>query len=233
MPNKANFIIKNVWGSEGNLNHSFKEGKATINGFLEDYAHVIQAFISLYEVTFDEKWLHNAKQLTDYAFDNFYNEKAQFFSFTSRQDKALVTAHYEVEDNVISASNSVMAEVLFKLSIYFENSYYDKICQQMVQHIVPTIDYPSAFSNWLNVLLHFSEQNKELAICGNTGSDYLNIINRNYLPNIIIAGSSTESKLPFLVNRFSETETLFYLCQNKSCQKPTPNFEEIRNKLGI
>ncbi|WP_445452964.1 thioredoxin domain-containing protein [Flavobacterium sp. 25HG05S-40] len=229
----ANFIIKNVWGSEGNLMHSYKEGKATINGFLEDYAHVIQAFISLYEVTFDEKWLHNAKQLTDYAFDNFYDEKAQFFSFTSRQDKALVTAHYEVEDNVIPASNSVMADALFKLSIYFENSYYEKVCQQMVQHVIPTIDYPSAFSNWLNVLLHFSEQNKELAICGTTASNYLNIINRNYLPNIIIAGSSTESKLPFLVNRFSETETLFYLCQNRTCQKPTSNFEEISNKLGI
>ncbi|WP_396176324.1 thioredoxin domain-containing protein [Flavobacterium sp.] len=92
----AQFICKNVWSSEGNLFRTYKNGtrggaeqsvaKATINGYLEDYAHVIQAFITLYEVTLDEKWLQNAKQLTDYCFDFFYDEKAQFFSFTSKKD---------------------------------------------------------------------------------------------------------------------------------------------------
>ena len=228
----ADFIINKIWTSEGNLQHTYKYGKATINGFLEDYAHVIQAFIALYEVTFDEKWLQNAKQLTDYTFDNFYDEKAQFFSFTSHQDEALITNHFEVEDNVIPASNSVMADALFKLSVYFENNYYEKICQQMVQNIVPTVDYPSAFSNWLNVLLHFSEQNKELAICGNNALEYLEKINQNYLPNIIIAGSSSVSMLSFLENRFSEKETLFYLCQNKTCDIPSTNFEEIIKEIN-
>lgn len=229
----ADFIINKVWSSDGNLYHSFKDGKATINGFLEDYVHVIQAFIALYEVSFDEKWLQNAKQLTDYAFDNFYDEKQQFFSFTSHKDEALVSAHYEVEDNVIPASNSVMAEALFKLGIYFDNAYYEKICQKMIQHIVPTVKYPSAFSNWLNVLLHFSEQNKELAICGSSALEYLEELNKKYLPNIIIAGSATNSMLPFLEHRFSEKETLFYLCQNKTCQKPTADFKEIGAAIGL
>ena len=227
----ADYIIKNCWTPEGNLKHSYKEGQATINGFLEDYAHVIQAFISLYEVTFDENWLQDAKQLTDYTFDNFYDEEAQFFSFTSHQDDPLITNNFEVEDNVIPASNSVMAEALFKLSIYFENSYYEKICRQMVQNIVPTIDYPSAFSNWLNVLLHFSEHNKELAICGIKALEYLEKLNKNYLPNMIIAGNVSVSKLPFLENRFSDKETLFYLCQNKTCDIPTYDFKKIIKKL--
>ena len=229
----ANFIVKEIWNSEGNLKHSYKDGKATINGFLEDYAHVIEAFIALYEVTFDEKWLQNAKQLTDYTFDNFYDEKVQFFSFTSHQDDPLIVSHFEVEDNVIPASNSVMANVLFKLSIYFNNSYYEKVCQRMLQNIIPTVDYPSAFSNWLNVVLHFSEQNKELAICGNNALDYLKKLNQNYFPNIVIAGSSTISKLPFLKNRFSESETLFYLCQNKTCDVPKSNYEEIIKQIKL
>lgn len=229
----ADFIINKVWEADGNLKHSYKNGKATINGFLEDYAHTIQAFISLYEVTFDEKWLQDARQLTDYAFDNFYDEKAQFFSFTSHQDEALITNHFEVEDNVIPASNSVMADALFRLSIYFENSYYEKTCRQMVQNIVPTIDYPSAFSNWLNVLMHFSPLNKELAVCGNNALDYLEKISHSYLPNIILAGSTNASTLPFLENRFSDTETLFYLCQNKTCQKPTTAYEEISREIKL
>ena len=237
----ADYIIKNCWTPEGNLKHSYKNGirggaeeniaKATINGFLEDYAHLIQAFISLYEVTFDENWLQNAKQLADYTFDNFYDEKAQFFSFTSHQDDPLITNLFEVEDNVIPASNSVMAEALFKLSIYFENSYYEKICRQMIQNIVPTVDYPSAFSNWLNVLLHFSEHNKELAICGIKALEYLERLNKNYIPNMIIAGNVSVSKLPFLENRFSDKETLFYLCQNKTCDIPTYDFKTILKEI--
>ena len=239
----AYFICKNVWSSEGNLFRTYKNGtrggaeqsvaKATINGYLEDYAHVIQAFITLYEVTLDEKWLQNAKQLTDYCFDFFYDEKAQFFSFTSKKDSQLITPHFEVEDNVIPAANSVMAENLFKLSIYFNNSYYETICQQMVQNILPTIDYPSAYSNWLNVLLHFSEQQKELAICSENALHYLEKLNQKYLPNIIIAGSTKSTKLPFLENRFLEKETLFYLCQNKTCDIPTTNFNEIMDRIAI
>ena len=103
----------------------------------------------------------------------------------------------------------------------------------MVQNMVPTVDYPSAFSNWLNVLMHFSEQNKELAICGSNALEYLEKINKKYQPNIIIAGSSTISTLPFLENRFSDNETLFYLCQNKTCQKPTDDFEEITKEIGL
>jgi uncharacterized protein YyaL (SSP411 family) len=223
--------------------HSYKDGirggaeqsvaKATSNGFLEDYAHVIQAFISLYEVTFDEQWLQNSKQLTDYTFDNFYDANQQFFSFTSHQDEALITKHFEVEDNVIPASNSVLAAALFKLSIYFNNSYYEKVSQQMVQNIIPTVDYPSAFSNWLTVLLDFSEQNKELAICGNNALEYLYTLNQKYLPNIIIAGSTSISTLPFLENRFSDQETLFYLCQKKTCQKPTTDLKEISQEIGL
>ncbi|NBU81818.1 MAG: thioredoxin domain-containing protein, partial [Flavobacteriaceae bacterium] len=215
----ADFIVNKIWSSQGSLKHSYKEGKATINGFLEDYAHVIQAFISLYEVTFNENWLQNAKQLTDFAFDNFYDEKTQFFSFTSNQDEALITSHFEVEDNVIPASNSVMADALFKLSIYFENSYYEKISQQMIHNIVPAVDYPSAFSNWLNVLLHFSEQNKELAICGSNALVYLNDLNQNYLPNTIIAGSTKISTLPFLENRFSLDQKEIWLQQFENHNK--------------
>ena len=229
----ATFITSKVWCAEGNLFRTFKDGKATINGYLEDYVHVMQSFIALYEVTFDEQWLHNTKQLLDYCFDQFYDENQQFFAFTSKKDAQLITPHFEVEDNVISAANSVMADVLFKMSIYFENEYYEKIAIQMLQNILPTIDYPSSFANWLNVLLHFFFFFKELAVCGKNAVVDAEKILQNYIPNCIIAGSETESSLPFLKNRFAENETLFYLCQNKTCQKPTSHVEEIISQLKI
>ena len=227
----TDFILKNLWTSDGNLLHNYKNGKATINGYLEDYALVIDAFIALYEVTLEEHWLQNAKQLTDYTFDYFYDESASFFAFTSTLDEPLITTHFETEDNVIPASNSIMANNLFRLGIYFNNSHYRKTAETMLEIILPTIDYPSAFSNWLNLFLNFSKQNKEVAICGKDAISYIEKINQAYHPNIIIAGTPKSSTLPFLEERFSEKETLFYLCQNRTCQMPTNDFQEIIKQL--
>ena len=227
----ANFIIKNLWSNEGNLFHNYKNQKSTINGYLEDYSLVIDAFISLYEVTFEEKWLLNAKRLTDYSLEHFYDEETGFFAFTSNLDEALITSHFETEDNVIPASNSVMAKNLFQLGIYFENSYYEKVSQQMLRNIMPGVNYPSAYSNWMDLALNYSNNNKELAICGDLALEYCKKINSIYLPNVILTGTGKASNLPYLKNRFNENETLFYLCQNKACSAPSADFQEIISKL--
>jgi uncharacterized protein YyaL (SSP411 family) len=227
----AHFIIDKLLLPEGNLLRNYKNGNANINGYLEDYCFVIEAFISLYEVTIDEKWLRISKQLTDYCFDHFYDETAQFFSFTSKNDDPLIATHYETEDNVIPASNSVMANNLYQLSIYFQNQYYESIGMKMLKKIIPNIDYPSAYSNWLNVLMNYSEKQKELAICGDNALEYLSKINREYHPNLILAGANKISELPFLKDRFIENEMLFYVCQNQTCQLPTSYFNEVLNKI--
>ena len=227
----ARFIIKNLWSSEGNLFHNYKNGKTTINGYMEDYCFVIAAFISLYEATLNEKWLQDSKQLVDYSLKHFYDDKKSFFAFTSNLDEALITSHYETEDNVIPASNSVMAKNLFQLSIYFNNSYYEKISHQMLMAVLPGIDHPSAFSNWMDLALNYSEQNKELAVCGEDALAYCAKINSQYIPNVILAGTQKESTLPFLNSRYHDQETLFYLCKNKTCLMPNTDYQQIINDL--
>ena len=229
----AQFITSTFLSEKGNLFHNYKNKKATINGYLEDYCFVIEAFINLYQVTLNEHWLQVAKQLTDYCLDHFYDETTQFFRFTSIEDQALITTHFEIEDNVIPASNSVMANNLVLLSIYYNREHYEKIAQQMLHHVLPNIDYPSAFSNWLSVFINFSSQNKELAICGPNASKQLKIINSMYLPNIIIAATNEKSELPFLKNRFVANQDTYYLCQNKTCNLPTTDFNQIINDLVL
>ena len=227
----ADFIIENLWTSEGNLLHNHKNGKNTINGYLEDYCFVIEAFISLYETTLDGKWLQNSKQLTDYCFDHFYEPASGFFTFTSDIDTALITKHYELEDNVIVASNSAMANNLYKLGIYFENSYYEAVAQKMLNHILPNIDYPSAFSNWLHAFLNFSDSNKELAVCGENALENSLLLQKEYLPNVVLAGTHKPSELPFLKARFEKGKDLFYLCQNKTCEQPLEDIISILNAI--
>lgn len=229
----ALFITEHLWHSDGYLWRTYKNGKAKIQGFLEDYAITADAFLAYYQATLDEKWLYYAKQLTDYALENFYDEQSQFFSYTSSREEQLIAPHYETEDNVIPASNSVMANNLYKLSILFDNGYYEKVALQMLYNIIPNLDYPSAFSNWLNLWLELSGSNKELAVCGTDAKEEIKKINEVYLPHVITAGSTGNSEIPFLKGRFVKDSTLFYICKNRACDLPNSSTQETLSNLKL
>lgn len=229
--NNIEFIKRNLWSENGNLYRTYKNKKAKINGFLEDYAFVIDALIGLYEVTANESYLYDAKQLLDYSLDNFYNSEKGLFRFKSILDSALVSENYEVEDNVIDSSNSVMARNLYVLSIYFGLTHYEDIAQRMKRIIISNIDYPSAFSNWLNVFMNWDTRQRELAICGENALESLNIINSNYLPQITVAATESPSNLPFLRNRYTKGVVSYYVCKNKVCDLPIYNIDEAINQL--
>ena len=227
----AQFIEQQFWQAEGNLCHSYKNGKASINGFLEDYAFVIAAFLELYETTFNEKWLRHSKQLTDYCLDYFYDESRGLFSFTSRLDPKLVSAHFEIEDNVIPASNSVMAKNLWRLSTFFTHTHYRTIATQMIDLVTANADYPSAYSNWLDAFLNLLPNQVEVAICGPNALEFAQKLHPLYLPNVCLAATEVPSNLPFLKDRFQAEQTQFYLCQNQQCELPYTDFEAFVKRL--
>tara|TARA_R110002074_G_scaffold44775_1_gene116352 strand:+ start:21346 stop:23379 length:2034 start_codon:yes stop_codon:yes gene_type:complete len=217
----AQFIITTQSKEDGGLNHSYKEGKSTINGYLEDYATTIDALIAIYENTLEEKWLQHARNLINYTLDNFFDEKSNMFFFTSNQDTALVSRTIEYRDNVIPASNSMMAKNLFKLSHYYSNTYYEKIAETMLNNMLPELEkYPSAFSNWLDLMLNYTNNYYEVAIVGENAKEKLIDLNKTYIPNKLIAGSNLENDLPLLKGRYSEDKTLIYVCINKACKFP-------------
>jgi uncharacterized protein YyaL (SSP411 family) len=229
----ADFIVNTMWDTTGHLWRTYKAGSVKIKGFLEDYALTADAFISLYQATFEEKWLIYTKQLADYALENFYDETKRFFRYNSLNEEQLIAPHYETEDNVIPSSNSVIANVLYKLGIFFNNSYYEKTALQMLKQVLPNLDYPSAFSNWLNLWLDLSEENRELAVCGEEAAIAIKNINKEYLPHIIIAGSTSQSSVPFLENRFAKDSLMFYVCKNKACSLPVSTADEALKDIKL
>ena len=224
----ANFIVKNMWSTDGSLYHNFTNKTATIEGFLEDYAHVIAAFISLFEVTLDQKWTLDAKKLTDYCLAHFLDVKVGFFTFSAISKNQFLAAQFETEDNVIPASNSVMAHNLFKLSTMFESHGYREILQKMLNNIIPNIDYPSAFSNWLLLYMNLAKTQKEVAVLGVDAKKYCQQLFGQYSPNCEVYGSEKSSDLPFFKNRFVAQKTLFYVCENKTCGLPIDDFSTLK-----
>lgn len=227
----GHFLLDKLWSPEGFLWRTYKNGKAAIPGFLEDYACAIDAFISLYEISFDATWLGRARQLADYTVDRFFDAASGFFSFRSRDGELLVSEHYEVEDNVIPASNSVMAENLFRLGVYFLNPKYEAIASGMAGNVIPGIDYPSAFANWMQVSLRFSDGGQQLAACGAEALETARLIQSGYHPELVIAASEGPSELPFLAERIPDEGTHFYLCESKACHLPQTTAEGILKTL--
>ena len=228
----ANFIINTQLRGDGGLFHNYKNGKSTINGYLEDYATTIEAFIALYENTLNQKWLLNSKDLVNYTLDHFFDDKSKMFYFTSNEDTSLVTRNIEYRDNVIPASNSIMAKNLFKLSHYFDNEAYIKTATTMLNNVHPEIEsYSSSYSNWLDLMLNYTNDYYEVAIVGNEVIEKIKDLNKTYIPNKLIIGSKNENNLPLLKNRYVPDKTLIYVCVNKACKFPDENVNEAIKQI--
>lgn len=223
----AQFIEEVFLKSDGSLFHNYAKGKTTINGFLEDYAAVIQAFISLYQVVFDEKWLELSRKLTGYVLKHFFSNETGMFYFTSDADTGLITRITETYDGVISSGNSIMARNLFYLGNYFGDTVYRDISEQMIKNMLPNLKTSgSSYSNWLALYADFCSDFFEISVTGPEAFDFATEINKFYIPNSIIAASDKESDLPLMKNRFIEGETNIYVCIDGACQLPVKTVKE-------
>lgn len=229
----ANFILENQLNTKGRLYRNFKNERSTINGYSEDYAATIKSFISLYEVTFDEKWLLNAKKMTNYLMAHFYDEKSGLFFFTSDKDERLISRKYEIIDGVIPSSNSIMANNLFKLGHYFADKKYSNTSEQMLNNLKDNLKTnPYNYSNWLNVMINYTKPFYEVVVAGKKAKETSSLLMNTYLPNTIIAGATKDTaSIPLLAYKFSEAETFIYVCVNGSCKLPQTNTEEAINSI--
>ncbi len=212
---------------------SFGEGRggATI-AFLDDYANITDAFIALYEVTFDEQWLNHAKKLTDRAIDHYYDNENGIFFYTANDDEQLIARKSEVMDGVTPASNSVMARNIKKLGLLFDNEQYHTIADQLLRNIVQQIvKYPSAYSNWIMMMLEQVFGTYEIAITGGDAESARIEMENNYIPNKIILGG-TKGSLPLLQDKFGAVMQLF-ICKDKTCGLPALTVAEALKQIVV
>lgn len=236
----ARFIRAVQLRSDGGLFHTWSarfsldpiNGKSSINGFLDDYAFTIDALITLYQSTFDEEWLLLSKNLTEYVFKHFSDEHSPMFFYTSDDDPKLITRKIELSDNVIPASNAVMAKNLFYLGHLTGNLAWIEFSASMLRAMKKEIlGYGAGYSNWMMLQLHFVFPFRELAIVGKSVDKTKELLRKHYLPNQIFAGSLGVSDLPLLQHRYVEGLTLIYICENQSCQMPMENVADVIKQL--
>jgi uncharacterized protein YyaL (SSP411 family) len=187
--------------------------------FLDDYALVIEAFIGLYESCFNEEYLEIAKKLADQAIAEFYDEASGMFFYTAKSGEQLIARKQEILDNVIPASNSVMAHNLFKMGHFYDQNTYLNISEQMLRNVQARIKtYGYGYSNWASLLLLHVFGVYEIAITGASADEKRKELEKYYIPNKILLGGSSGT-LPLLKDKWA-TETKIYVCQNRTCLLP-------------
>ncbi|MGY4536908.1 uncharacterized protein YyaL (SSP411 family) [Mucilaginibacter sp. UYNi724] len=220
--------VSRVYKKDDSLSEGERPGAAS---FLDDYANVIDAFISLYEVTFNEAWLILAQKLADYTLAHYYNAEGGIFFYTADNDEMLIARKSEIMDGVIPASNSVMARNLKKLGLFFDNEGYLEVSAQLLRNIVPHLaKYGTAYSNWSILLLEEVFGTYEVAITGNDAEVKRIEMEQNYIPNKIILGGK-DGSLPLLAEKFS-SDTRIFVCRDKTCGLPAYNISEALKQIN-
>lgn len=226
------FLEKNLIEGE-KIFRAFKNKRSTTEGFLEDYAFLIQAYTSIYEVTFEETFLGKAEQFTNYVITHFYDRDENYFHFSSTSSEKLIAKKKEVFDNVIPASNSVMARSLFHLGTLLDKNEWKEMAMQMTAKLSSIISSePTYMSNWGILFAEITEGMNEIVITGNELVKVSKEIQSNYLPFAVYVGAKSKSDLALLEGRDSvDGKTKIYVCRNKVCKLPVSSASEALDQI--
>ena len=228
----AQFISSKIMDEDGILYRNYKRGKRTINGFLDDYSFTIEAFLALYQATFDEQWLYKSKSLADYVIEHFKDEKSGLFFYTSDLDDSLIIRKMELSDNVIPASNSSLAKSLFKLGKYFYNEIYTDRAKNMLSRVKSSfVSNALYYSNWGILMIEMVYPYYEVAIVGDDWKDKRSKFTKVFYPNVLWVGGEKEGSLELLKQKLIPGKTMIYVCVNKSCKLPVGEIKDADEQI--
>lgn len=228
------FLKKKMIQRDGALWRNYKDGKASIDGFLDDYALLAQAFIQLYQVTFDIEWLQTARSVTDYALHHFQDPGTGMFHYTSDRSGDLIARKMELTDQVIPSSNSILCGVLFHLGELYQDRSYTVQSKIMLNHILQRQPGSESlyYANWLRQAAWFAYEPYEVAVLGDRAAGVSRRLQENYIPLAVFMGGSVEN-LPLLENKYVDGKTIIYVCRNRVCRLPVEDVEIARGQLVV
>ena len=231
----AVFLRDNLLKDDATLFRTYKNNKAKINAFLEDYATLAEAFLRLYEVSQEEQWIITSESLTNYALENFKKEDNIFFDFTNHSSSSLIAKKQDVFDNVIPSSNSIFANVLYKLGIALNKEEYIHTAENMSNATQNMIVKDGQFlSNWASLSLKREQNLAQIIVVGKRAKEFTNNLLRSESkkPFVILAKENSSSIKSLEDKKSKDGGTEIYICVGKTCYAPVKTEAEALNLLN-
>lgn len=224
------FLLSKFLKKDGiSLYHTYKEGKAQYDAFLDDYAFLIEAILDVYEITFDSAFIKQAERYTEFVLENFLDSDAKLFYFTSSNQKDLIVRRKDLYDSATPSGNSMMVRNLQRLGIFLGKEAYKELATNMLLNLKDSIEkYPSSFGRWSVGLINEVYQMNEIAVIGKDAMALATAINSKFIPNkTIMAVEESNDEYPLLKGKIAKEDTHIYICRNYACQKPVKTIEEF------
>ena len=228
---KANKNAKFLLGTlvrAGRLLRTYRSGEAKLNGYLEDYAFLIDGLLALHEATLDGRWLDESVLLGEAMVDLFWEESEGRFYDTGRDHEELVLRPRDYTDNATPCGSSMAADVLLRLAVITGDSEHQRRAVTSLRSVRELMSrFPTGAGHWLGALDFYLSTPKEIAIVGGAGDAdtalLLSEVSRRYLPNRVLVGltGETRSGVPLLEDRGRvDGKPTAYVCENYACNLP-------------
>ena len=226
---------------KGRLCRSWREGRARLNAYLEDYALVIEGWLATYQASGDTIWLDRAQELMELQFELFWDAEEGNFYFTSSDHEPLVVRQKDYFDNATPSGNSVSCMNLLRLAKFLGKSKYHETAERMLRQIAtPLSNYPTAFGYWLQALDFLLGPVQEIAVVGPAAEcdQLLQPVRQKFLPNRIVAVAEVVEKdlgkkIPLLSAKTAlNGKATAYVCQDYACQRPVTSVPELEKLLA-
>jgi len=228
---------------DGYLRHTYKDGEAKIEGYLDDYALIIDAFLSLHEATFDRRWLSEAIRLADIMVEEFRDGDSGVLYDTGRRHQSLLVRPRSTFDGAMPSGPSAAAMSLLKVSRLTGKDRLEDIAVDSLRALQGRMSrHPLGFGNWLCALDFQLSPPGEIVIVGSRESaaeaGLLRVLWNTWLPNKVFAARHPEEEPsaddPELVKNKPalDDRPTVYLCEQRSCRRPITEADALRDHLG-
>jgi uncharacterized protein YyaL (SSP411 family) len=235
----ASAILAGLRRPDGRLGRSWKDGRSTGEGVLEDYADLADGLLALYEATFDERWFVAARELADVILEHFVDPAGGFFD-TADDHETLVTRPKDPQDNAVPSGGSMATRVLLRLAALTGDARYGAPAERALTTVGAFLGrYPTGFANWLSAAALAVGGIVELAIVGSpedpATQELLAVARTDGRPDLVVAVSAEpeHSVIPLLAERVAiDGRPTAYVCRGFACRLPVTDPAALRDQLG-
>jgi uncharacterized protein YyaL (SSP411 family) len=235
----ADFLLTGMRAPDGRLLRTWSAGStAKLNAYLEDYAFLIDALVSLYEATFDPRWLSAARELTEVMLDQFWDTGEAGFFYTGRDHEALIARLKDPHDSSIPSGNSMAVTALLRLAKLTGRGDLMEKAEATLRASRGLMDAsPTAAGQMLIALDFYLGPVQEFAVVGDPAAAdtgrVLRAIRSGFRPNKVVALKSPkeEGEVPLLEGKVGDGVVATYICQDFACQAPLVGAEALEAAL--
>ncbi len=242
----ADFVLENMRNEGSHLLHSFKDGRARFNAYLDDYAAFVSGLCDLYQATFDPRHLVSAQELASQMIERFADDEGGGFYFTSHDHEELITRTKDSQDNATPSGNAQAATALIQLSRLTGDVGLAERGQQTLESFSGLLkEHPRASGQGLLAVDAMFGPSLEIVLIDGddkaTGDEWLAAIHQKFLPNKIVLRRHTdvsEDALPEVIRPHLEGrtardgQTTAYVCREMTCGPPVTTLDELLSAIN-